>query len=1262
MRINKFIILLPSVLFMVATLQLQADVAKPEYFLKQQIVLAESNHSYGIAESAIERWLSIDKNDPDALFFQGQINVLKGDIESAKKNMLAFEKAHPNHPELNKLKSLLDAFGSKKLQLQQADFLGGNQRFDEAIAIYEGLFPYGMPTTAIEIEYLNLISKRSAVDFEKTKKLIKERNAQYPDNPEYRLALANIITKEIPDDKESFLIYEQLSHNDSYKNQAATAWKKALSNIPIEKLTTQEIDNLVAAYPDDMAVSNKAKQLKTALEDYQKLIKDPTYQAKLKGFKLLQEGKFDLAEKSFLYAKTTRPNDPQILNGLGRASLNQSKHEEALAFFLKGKKLDTNRDNDAEWNALILAEQYWALTGRADKLVESDKVSAIALYKQAVQLDPKEVYSYLAIAKTLAKDKAIDEADAFFVKALKIENTNSQALIGRINLRADNNNLAEALSLAEKFTAEQKKVITDELAAIKMSSFISESESALNNHDLEKANKKIDQAISLNTLSPWLTYRMANILNQLSRKTDADRLIDRFLANTKPSSEIHFATALYLAKQNKLLEALTEIDKIDAAQRSPGIIENQRRIWTDYQFGLLDNLVKHDKKQAIVHLKAMESKVGNEPNLLIKLANYCFEMDDLEHSRKIATSLKRDETWSLNTTLAYAELVFKLKDFEKLADLEKNINLSTASTEQQLQYRKLMLEYKTSKAKQYLEQGNKIAANQLYLSVLLEDPVVISVYNQLAKMVGNDSNEKNKGLMKRWLEEHIEQLANPDQYSDFPAIKKIQMLVKFEQQEAAEKSLQEVLADKTSEDRALYNASQIALDIKKWDVAEQLSYAALQKNKTKNEVKDVKDKVANAGPINSIKLDENDKKQLYLTKDDDWLAKNVKSDIDELRKKTDGYVTVAPDYRFGTNTTNTSIPVEVKVPFKKLGHFLFRVDPVSLSAVDQDLTTLRNAKDFGSSLLCFPNCGQQQTDMQAKGVGYNLGWLGNNWKVDIGRTPENFLVTDVVGGVRVDGDIDAFSWAIIASRRPLTNTVLSYAGLVDPNTKKIWGGARQTGVGFNLGFNNGSPIGVWSSWQYHKITGENIKDNTKFMGQIGTYWSVWQSSDNIGNVDLGLNSLFMSYKNYQDNFTLGHGGYFSPQSYMSVSLPITFYGRYDGWSYAVRVSGAYSASKIDDAPYYPNDPDLQLRAEAEQLTTDISPTYIGGSSSATSYGISAVVEKRLTDHWSIGTRVQIQRSPFYNPSNIGLYMKYDFNEHWSPIDTPPRMPETFADY
>ena len=150
----------------------------------------------------------------------------------------------------------------------------------------------------------------------------------------------------------------------------------------------------------------------------------------------------------------------------------------------------------------------------------------------------------------------------------------------------------------------------------------------------------------------------------------------------------------------------------------------------------------------------------------------------------------------------------------------------------------------------------------------------------------------------------------------------------------------------------------------------------------------------------------------------------------------------------------------------------------------------------------------------------------------------------------------------------------------------------------------------------------------------------------------------MSYDNNQNEYTFGHGGYFSPKFYASFSVPITTYGRYRDWSYLVRLSGGYSMTQTDNANYYPNDPSLQASA----MALGASPVYLGSNSGSVIYGINTTLERRLTTHWSIGARAQLQRSPYYNPSNIGLYIKYDFNEHWSPIATPPKVPMIFTDY
>ena len=1079
--------------------ELKADEQQISHF-RQQILLAETNHRYDIAETALEHWLSVDGDDPEALFFQAEISILKDDITQAKNEISALEKAHPNYANLNKLKSLFDAFGTKKIQLKQAHFLADKQRRKEAIALYEELFPFGMPTAEIEVEYLNLISKRSPSDYNKAIKILQERNKQYSDNPEYKLALANIVTNGTPNDAESLTTFKHLSGSEQFKGKVAYSWESALSGVPINQLTEAEIDDLLNSFPDDESVSATAKKLKIELEQYKKQYKD--------------------------------------------------------------NKKDNKQSNENGKNE----------HGNKEKL-------------QA--------------AKVLSQTKKTGSSGNYYVAPLK---------------KANNNKLQETPT--GRLTGQQKKTVSaDNHDDAKIKLLLSDAETALSHNDFIKADEKIKAIESFKTTDPWLNFHIANALNQLDKKPEADQLMDRLLTSTQPTADNYFAAALYFEKQDRLLDALTQFNKIAPTQRSPNIIKNQHRILINYKFSLLDDLVKNDRPLAVSNLHEMEPELKTDPDQLIRLSNYWLKINEPDQAKRIADSLIINDTWSLSTKLNYAWLNSDLKNFDKLDALEKHINLSSASDEEKNQYRMIMLEYHANKDKQYSAQNNKTTT---------------------APYISSTESAENISDTPALAEE----------YSDYPAVKEIQILVQKNQLDEAEKAMKEMLADNSSEDRALYTASQIALKIKKWDTAEALSYAALRTNKANNAAVD-----------NTIPLSNNDKKQLYLTGNDDWLAKNVKSNIDQLRNKTDSYVTVFPDYRFGTNTDVISTPIEGKLAYNKMGHFIFRINPVSLYT---DKTQDLNAKDYGSSLLHCQNspCSPQQSTLNATGVGYNVGWMGDHWMADVGRTPENFPVTDVIGGLHIDGDIKGFSWGIGGGRRAVRNTVLSYAGLVDPNTGKTWGGARQLGGGLDLGFDNGGSVGVWSNLQYQNITGEHIKNNSKLQGQIGVYGNIWKGKGNIPNVDLGLSTLYMGYDNNQSQFSYGNGGYFSPKSYYSFSLPLTTYGTYSNWSYLVRLSGGYSFTKTNDSNYYPNDPSMQ----ADAIAAGLSPVYTGSNSSSIIYGINTILERRLTENWSLGARAQLQRSPYYNPSNVGLYLKYDFNGLWSPISAPPKIPMIFTDY
>ena len=70
----------------------------------------------------------------------------------------------------------------------------------------------------------------------------------------------------------------------------------------------------------------------------------------------------------------------------------------------------------------------------------------------------------------------------------------------------------------------------------------------------------------------------------------------------------------------------------------------------------------------------------------------------------------------------------------------------------------------------------------------------------------------------------------------------------------------------------------------------------------------------------------------------------------------------------------------------------------------------------------------------------------------------------------------------------------------------------------------------------------------------------------------GLNLNWQNFLNNQNYFTYGHGGYFSPQSFLSVGLPIRY--SYDSPRIEGRlgVTPGYQSFEQDRAPIYPTDP------------------------------------------------------------------------------------------
>lgn len=387
----------------------------------------------------------------------------------------------------------------------------------------------------------------------------------------------------------------------------------------------------------------------------------------------------------------------------------------------------------------------------------------------------------------------------------------------------------------------------------------------------------------------------------------------------------------------------------------------------------------------------------------------------------------------------------------------------------------------------------------------------------------------------------------------------------------------------------------------------------------------------------------------------DWKEKKLASLIDRRSR----WFSSAIDVRSRSGTAGLSefhsveIPLEYKTPWHVSDEVFFRADLVKLDAGSVASTN----SNFGSMLLCQPTCASTQLQQTARGVSFTAGYQRANLSADIGTTPRNFAVTNIVGGIQQKGDLGQFGYSLEASRRPITTSLLSYAGSIDPNTGQVWGGVVATGGRLGLSLDAGKTFGFWSSLGWHNLTGRNVQSNRRFQLMAGEQWRVINEENR--RLTLGLTGAYWNLSENAGEYTFGHGGYFSPHTYLSLSLPLTYVKRSPRFSYLLQAAISASRSQTKAADFFPTNSTLQGQA----LLTPTTPTYTGGSSSGTGYLLRGAWEYQVQPKFFIGGLLAIERSQSYAPNQVLLYIRYSFDHPGAqPVFLPPEPIEPSSQF
>lgn len=287
---------------------------------------------------------------------------------------------------------------------------------------------------------------------------------------------------------------------------------------------------------------------------------------------------------------------------------------------------------------------------------------------------------------------------------------------------------------------------------------------------------------------------------------------------------------------------------------------------------------------------------------------------------------------------------------------------------------------------------------------------------------------------------------------------------------------------------------------------------------------------------------------------------------------------------------------------------------------------------------------------RADGTNVGVGYVGEDWRWDLGEIGLGFAARNWVGGLRHGGELGSLAYSLELARRPLTGTLLSYAGTQDPRSGAVWGGVVATSAGGRLASDFG-PISASFSASVATLTGQNVADNSRLQWRMAADRDVYRSEHQVVNLGLALSGLY--HEKDLSGYTWGHGGYYSPVRNLSLALPVEWSGRDGRFTWLLRASVSVSDSFSSATDYYPGNAAMQQRDNR---------VYGSGGSTGTGWSVSGAAEYQASPNLAIGTRLEHEESDYYTPYSLLFYARYMFDPVHQSLAQRPRPVQAYSQF
>lgn len=1245
-----------------------------------------------VASGLVQKALLFDPQQADALALMGQIELRMNHTAQAAKILAQLKKTAPNARATLEFADAYRLATTDKNELAQIRLLSSAGKSDEAAARMKKLFPNGAPQGDLARDYYRIIAGTADGRVQVINEL-RARVKQNPSDTTAALTLGDLLTDRASTRMEGLnLIYGVYQRQDSNRALALEYWRRALNSagrddpayyvwylrylqeVPDDTDTQQTVADLAKKLgPNALAQANAAAASGkryvppasggsgSASTAARARPAGPGAAARNRGLAQLQRGDLKDAEASLQSAQRANPNDGATLGALGLVRLREGRHDEARELFARALKLDP--DNAGKWRSLEKTATIWGTIAKARAAnSQGQPEQGETLAREALKLDPGNADASRILADSLIAQKKWTEAEAVLRPLVEAKTPDIDALRSLVTVLRETHRDSEIGPLITA-TAPRLSGSTAELKRLHAELLSIQADQLLAENRKSPAIAKLEDAVRLMPDDAWTRFTLARQYRDLGLPALGREVMEDGL-KVSPSPDMRYATALYLNSVDDVAGATAQLDAVPVAERSEGMRSLMSNLAAQKKIAQARQLIaqgKEDEARAVLDSAAADANATNDPQMLASVGREWIAIGETDKGLglvqdwlaahpddpqangarvrygELLAAANRDDDWAkwIDATRARPGLT----DEQRASLDDQELRLAVRATDRQIENGDLASARRTldavperlkSNKRWLLEQADLLDAKGDYKGamasaqqVLAQQPGDADARLTVARMLERLGRDREAADMVR------------DVLADTPADDvdtRLSIARRFTAQ-----GLNQEAQDVVDPLRARYpdrpdvttQAGRVAQSRGDYDEAASLYRSSLTQEQAEGEQPGA-DGLTSAGrALQGLQ----DRRQGQVATE--WYQSNLSGDsgISELHA--------------------TDIPLYVRIPDGYTGHYFFHADTVYLNAGTLPEGNL-GVYDYGKA-PALGNANIPAINETATGValaaGYEYNRANTNWRADIGSTPLGFPITSVLGGLLYRYDFPRASVSVDVSRRAMTSSLVSYAGGRDPVTGETWGGVVRNGITVR-GAHDFGPGTLFTSVGFGLLTGSNVPTNQEFKVRSGYGWTVWKRPDQ--DVSSGLTLNYWQYSKNEHFYTFGNGGYYSPQSYFSVGIPLDWKGRYKKLSWEIDGSVGMSFTNEDRSPFFPTRPDLQALAG--------NPYFGGGSGGGFSYAVEAALEYRITPHFVAGGRFRLDRSRDYAP-NVGLvYLRYFFSPQHGPVPYPPTPVRPYSDY